>query len=128
MRPLSHAACSILSSLSRTSELVFSSGKTGKALTGYRSSWDRIVRLAVLPGDVTLHVLRHSFASTAAELDYSELTIAALIGHKSGSITSLYVHHADATLLAVADAVADEIARRMGDKKPSGDVIELRRA
>jgi len=72
-------------------------------------------------------VLRHSFASLAADLGYSEPTIAALVGHKGGTITSRYIHTADAVLLAAADAVADETVRRMGDTKPSGQVVELRR-
>jgi integrase len=39
------------------------------------------VATAGLPQDVTAHVLRHSFASLAADLGYSEPTIAALVGH-----------------------------------------------
>jgi hypothetical protein len=31
--------------------------------------------------DVTLHTLRHTFASIAGDLGFSELTIAALLGH-----------------------------------------------
>ena len=49
---------------------------------------------------MTPHVLRHSFASVAADLGFSELTIAALLGHKKASVTSKYAHHADAVLLA----------------------------
>ena len=49
-----------------------------------------------LPLDVTPHTLRHSFASVAADLGYSELTIASLLGHKKASVTSKYAHHADA--------------------------------
>ncbi len=127
-RPLSHAACAVLASLGRTGDLVFPSGKTGRVMAGFRSSWDRLMALAGLPDDITPHVLRHSLASTAAEIGYSELSIAALIGHKSGSITSRYVHHADATILAAADAVSHEIARQMGDTKLPGTVVELRRA
>ena len=58
-------------------------------------------------------MLRHSFASVAADLGFSELTIAALIGHRGGSITSRYTHHADAVLLAAADEVANHIAELM---------------
>jgi integrase len=39
----------------------------------------RICMRAKLAG-VTVHVLRHSFAATAAEMGYSELTIAGLLG------------------------------------------------
>lgn len=35
------------------------------------------------PPDITPHVLRHSFATLAAALGYSEPTIASLIGHKT---------------------------------------------
>jgi integrase len=73
-----------------------------------------LVKLAGLSPDVTAHVLRHSFASVAHDLDFSELTIGTLIGHKSHSITSRYVHSADAVLLAAADKVAGEVERQMG--------------
>jgi integrase len=62
---------------------------------------------------VTPHVLRHSFASLAADLGYSEPVIAALVGHKLHSITSRYVHSADAALLAAVDAVANETVKLM---------------
>lgn len=81
-----------------------------------------------LPADVTPHVLRHSFASLAADLGYSEPTIAALVGHKGHSITSRYVHSADAVLLAAADAVANRTAELMGDAKPEAGVVPLRAA
>jgi integrase len=61
--------------------------------------------------------MRHSFASVAADLGYSEPTIAALVGHKGRSTTSRYIHSADAVLLAAADAVADRTAELMGEKK-----------
>jgi len=68
---------------------------------------------------VTVHTLRHSFASLAADLGYSEPTIAALVGHKGRSLTSRYVHSADAVLLAAADAVANRAAELMGDGRPT---------
>jgi integrase len=74
-----------------------------------------LVARGELAADVTPHVLRHSFASLAADLGYSEPTIAALVGHKGRSITSRYVHSADAVLLAAADTVACRTAELMGD-------------
>ena len=44
-------------------------------------------------------------ARQAADLGYNEPTIASLLGHKTHSITSRYVHSADVVLLAAADAV-----------------------
>jgi integrase len=75
----------------------------------------RLAALGELPADVTPNTLRHSFASLAADLGYSEPTIAALVGHKGQSITSRYVHTADAVLLAAADAVANRTAELMGE-------------
>jgi len=77
---------------------------------------------------VTPHVLRHSFASLAADLGYSEPTIAALVGHKGRTITSRYVHSADAVLLAAADAVADRTLSLMGDARSGAKVIKFDRA
>ena len=73
-------------------------------------------------------MLRHSFTSLAADLGYSELTIAALVGHNGRSITSRYVHSADAVLLAAADVVADRTAELMGCPKPEAEVVPLRAA
>ena len=67
-----------------------------------------------------------AFASLAADLGYSEPTIAALVGHKGLTITSRYVHSADAVLLAAADAVANESAARMGDTKSAPTVVPIR--
>jgi branched-chain amino acid transport system substrate-binding protein len=39
---------------------------------------------------VTPHVLRHSFASIANDLGFTEVTIAALVGHAKGSVTRKY--------------------------------------
>lgn len=62
---------------------------------------------------VTLHTLRHSFASVAGDLGYSEATIGALLGHASGTVTGRYTHILDAVLIAAADKVAQEIRRQM---------------
>ncbi|UDF05212.1 site-specific integrase [Asticcacaulis sp. AND118] len=58
---------------------------------------------------LTLKGLRHSYASVAGDLGYSEITIAALIGHSSASVTGRYIHHLDATLIAAADTVSASI-------------------
>ena len=95
-------------------------------MSGFRKFWDRIMRLGGLSADITPHTLRHSFASLAADLGYAEPTIAALVGHKGGTITSRYIHSADAVLLAAADAVANETGIRMGEVRPAGKLVELR--
>lgn len=59
--------------------------------------------------DVTAHTLRHTFGSIAGELGYSELTIAAMLGHAAGTVTGRYVHIDDAVRSAV-ERVSFEIA------------------
>jgi integrase len=122
MRPLSNAAMAVLkvqraSTGGAAEGLVFppARGEAGATMTGFKRHMAKAVALAELPRDVTAHVLRHSFASVAGDLGYSEATIAALIGHRRGGTTNRYVHFADAPLLAAADRVAGEILRQMGE-------------
>ena len=67
-------------------------------------------------------------ASIAADLEFSELTIASLLGHRKASVTSRYTHHADAILLKAADAVADRVAELMCDAKPEGEVVPFKQS
>ena len=85
----------------------------GTPIVGYRKISMRIAKLGGLPADITPHVLRHSFASLAADLGYNEPTIASLLGHKTHSITNRYMHSADTVLLAAADAVANATMKLM---------------
>jgi integrase len=128
VRPLSHAACDVISKLSKTGDdLVFPATRGDGLMRGFRKLWNRIAALGALPTDVTPHVLRHSFASLASDLGYSESTIAALIGHKGHTITSRYMHAADAVLLAAADRIAGRTAQLMGEAPSPGKVVKLRR-
>ena len=114
LRALPQAACDVLRDPSRAWASLCSPLRWGST-----SAWPAITRFGCasprrrLPADVTPHVLRHSFASVAVDLGYSELTIAALLGHRKASVTSKYAHHADAVLLAAADAVAAHIEALM---------------
>lgn len=83
---------------------------------------DRVCALAGL-ADVTPHTLRHTFASVAGDLGFSELTIAALLGHASRGVTQRYVH-IDEALRMAADRVADEIASILDGGAPRSRVTE----
>jgi integrase len=127
LRPLSHAACDVLRDLPGTAdELVFPATRGDGRMVGFPKLWTRIAKLVELPADVTPHVLRHSFASLAADLGYSEPTIATLVGHKGHSVTSRYLHSADAVLLAAADAVANRTAELMSEGRANAAVIPFR--
>ena len=122
--PVRRAPC--FGELSGAGDLVFPATRGEGRLSGFPKLWARIAKLGGLPADVTPHVLRHSFASLAGDLGYSEPTIAALIGHKGRTMISRYVHAADAVLLAAADAVADRTRVLMGDACPEAQVVQLR--
>jgi integrase len=128
IRPLSSAARDVLVSLTRSTDdaLVFPATRGDGRMTGFPKLWAKIAKLGELPASVTPHTLRHSFASLAGDLGYSEPTIAALVGHKGRTITSRYVHSADAVLLAAADTVANRTAQLMGEGKPAAEVVPLR--
>jgi integrase len=113
MRALSQAACEMLTGIPRTHEMVFQRPPGASDHRWFESRWRLIFRLGNLPSDLLLHTLRHSFASLAADLGYSEPVVASLLGHKGRSVTSRYIHSADSALLAAADAVAGKIAELM---------------
>jgi integrase len=73
---------------------------------------------------VTVHMLRHSFAATAAEMGFSELTIAGLLGHSVPGITARYAHVPDSALIAAADRVATRIASALDGRE--AEVVTLR--
>jgi integrase len=127
VRPLPRAACDVLRDVPRSGALVFPATRGEGLMLGFRKLWKRIAKLGGLPPDVTPHVLRHSFTSLGSDLGYSEMTIAALVGHKGHSMTSRYIHSADAVLLAAADAIADQTAGLMSMEKGTVEVIAFRR-
>ena len=114
LRPMGQAAADLLASLPKhdTSNAVFAVGADGKPYAGLQRAWERIAKRAGFT-DFTLHTLRHSFATAANMLGCSEPTIAAMLGHSRGTVTSRYVHVVDDTLLAAADRVASAIAHAL---------------
>lgn len=79
------------------------------AFGGLPNHWSEIFLGSPLEG-VTPHVLRHSFASIGNDLGFTEVTIAALMGHAKGTVTSKYIHVLDAALIMAADTLAGYIA------------------
>lgn len=78
---------------------------------------DRICRRAKLEA-VTPQVLRHTFASVAGDLGFSELTIAGLLGHSAHGVTQRYVH-LDTALVVAADRISIQIAEMLEDEAPA---------
>ncbi|NDE85993.1 MAG: DUF4102 domain-containing protein [Gammaproteobacteria bacterium] len=121
IRPLSTRACAVLRSLPKLSTYVFPASRGEGRMTGFPKIWARIMKINSVSVEITPHTIRHSYASLASDLGYSEATIAVLIGHKGASITSRYIHAADAVLMQATDAIAERI-----DALSKGVIIHFR--
>ena len=84
---------------------VFPGQAEDNAFGSIPSHWKHIFKDSPL-SDVTPHVLRHSFASIANDLGFTEVTIAAPVGHAEGSVTSKYIHTLDTALIMAADTIS----------------------
>jgi integrase len=87
---------------------VFSGQGEDNAFGSFPNHWKHLFEGSPL-SDVTPHVLRHSFASTANDLGFTEVTIAALVGHTKGSVTSKYIHTLDTAFIMAADTISGYI-------------------
>lgn len=86
------------------------------AFGSFPNHWKQIFRKSPL-ADITPHVLRHSFASIANDLGFTEVTIAALVGHAKGSVTSKYIHTLDTALIMAADTISGYIQGLLDGKE-----------
>ena len=91
-----------------TGSYVFPGQDEDNAFGSFPNHWKQIFRNSLL-SDVTPHVLRHSFASIANDLGFTEVTIAALVGHSKGTVTSKYIHTLDTALIMAADTISGYI-------------------
>jgi hypothetical protein len=92
----------------RVGTFVFAGYGEDNAFGGFPKQWKLIMQDSPI-ADITAHVLRHSFASIANDLGFTEITIAALLGHAKGTVTSKYVHSLDTALIMAADTVSGYI-------------------
>lgn len=91
-----------------SSTYVFLGGGEDNVFGSFPNHWKRIFRDTPL-ADITPHILRHSFASVANDLGFTESTIAALVGHSKNSMTNKYIHTLDAALVMAADTISGYI-------------------
>ena len=125
IRPLGGAAAQLLTNVSRDGRYVLRGKTPDNPYVGLPKAWPRVVLRDELP-ELTPHGLRHAFASVAADLGFAELTIAALLGHGTHTITGRYLHHLDSSLLAAADDVSCEIAAMMAGRRTPAKIVPLR--
>ncbi len=70
----------------------------------------------ITKADVSLHTLRHSFATIANSLNFNDFTIAGMIGHKIGGVTRRYSHDVDEAIVMAADKVSEYISKALEGK------------
>lgn len=127
VRPIGKPAFDVIDEIGRRADCPFvlpAARGSDACYGGMPRAMDRIMSRAKL-SDVTAHTFRHSYASVAGDLGYSDSTIETLLGHSAGSVTSKYIHRLDAVLIASADKVAREIHSKMTGT--TGKVVELPR-
>lgn len=119
VRPIGKAAIDVLKGIMPENEdeerkgWVFPGVRNPKKPVGSLVNMIEKIMATVGLSGVTAHTLRHSFASIAADLNYSDNTIGAIIGHSGSTTTSRYTHRLDSVLIAAADRIAEEIKKQM---------------
>jgi integrase len=69
--------------------------------------------------------LRHSFAATGAASNLGLPIIGKLLGHKRAETTSRYAHIAAGPLKIAADAIASQLAAKIGGDAPPPPVGQV---
>lgn len=117
IRPIGPAAASLIAAQPGRdgSSWVFPADWGDGHFVGLPRVFDRVCARAGIE-DATLHTLRHTFASVAGNLNFSELTIAGLLGHAARGVTRSYVH-LDQALVLAAERVSREIASLLDENR-----------
>jgi integrase len=127
IRPIGSAAIELLVCLPHKDDcpFVFPAERGDGHFVGLPRVLARLCRIAAIEG-ATVHTLRHSFAAAAAEMGYSELTIAGLLGHAVSGVTARYARVPDSALLSAADRVAARLSALLDGRDPGASVVQLR--
>ena len=127
IRPIGRAALDFLASFEPNAAGAAGYVFPGTSKTGYfvglPKVWGRVAKRAGLSG-ISIHGLRHWFASAATEMNYSELTIAGLLGQSVKGVTARYATAPDSALLTAADRVALRISQVM-DGEIADNVVSI---
>lgn len=108
---LGAAAATVLAGLSRgaPNDLVILSAKHGASISLGKPFY-RVRERAGLSSDVTIHTLRHTFASWAVMGGFTLAQTGAMLGHRSPITTAKYAHHDRHPLQQAADRVSAALA------------------
>jgi integrase len=119
---LSGAALAVLQSIPEAGEYVICGQQADRARYDLQRPWQAIRHRAGL-GHMRLHDLRHSFAATGAASNFGLPVIGKLLGHRNAETTSRYAHVAADPLKIAANAIASDLAAKMGE--PIGTESEV---
>jgi integrase len=124
VRPIGKAAFEVIAKAERRKGCAFvlAAARSDGPYGGMARAMDRIMDRVGLD-DVTAHTFRHSYASIAGDLGFSDSTIETLIGHTAGSVTSKYIHRLDTVLVSAADSVSRAIQGLMLGKTPRAPAV-----
>ena len=125
VRAVGAAALAALDSIQRSdgSPWVFPAARGDGHFVGLPKALERLYAAAGIES-ATVHTLRHTFASVAADEGFSEMTVAALLGHARRGVTQRYAKVDRAAVLA-ADAVSAKIAGLLDGQATPAEVIPL---
>jgi len=114
---LNDEAVSILEGLETRgkSDYLFINLQTGKPLRWVHKVWNRIREKASLPRHVTLHSLRHSFASMCVQSGRTLYEVQYLLGHSSPDVTTRYAHLDPSTLQAASNSAGEAIRNAINE-------------
>ena len=127
LRPIGATAVKhLLSQVGNNTAWVFPADRGDGHFIGLRRIFNRLCEEANIK-NVRLHSLRHTFAATAAELNFSELTIAGLLGHTVPGVTARYAHMPDRALISAADIVTEHLTALLNGKV-AANVLRLKHA
>ncbi|MBF0371591.1 MAG: integrase arm-type DNA-binding domain-containing protein [Magnetococcales bacterium] len=112
--PLGAPGLSLLTSLPRSdgNPYVFPGEKPGGHIVGVPRIWGKI-RATVGLEDVSLHTMRHSFASLGVGTGLSLPIVGAILGHSSEAMTARYGHLSANPVKDAAERISGTIAAAM---------------
>ncbi|MCP4314892.1 MAG: site-specific integrase [Hyphomicrobiales bacterium] len=112
-RPIGNAALDVIRDRDRSTKYVFPADSPTGHYVGLPKIWAAVARRAGLT-PMSIHGMRHRFASAAAEMNFSELIIAGMLGHSFNSVTARYAVTPDTALIAAADQVSERLSDLLG--------------
>jgi integrase len=114
IRPIGPPALALLRALPRAHERLVFPNRTAEAPSDFKKRFGEIFDAAGLSAGqarARSHDLRRTFASVAADLEYSDATIGELLGHARRGVTRKhYIRRPDTALIAAAEKVSATIS------------------